>query len=368
MPTKIRSHAKINLGLGIGAPRADGFHSLVTVYQTLEMHDLVTVTARPATQTSVCITTNDERVPKDERNTAWKMVEHALRSLQRPSAVDIHIEKRLPIQGGLGAGSANAVAALVGLELELAREDHTQRHMGQSPETPENAAGLHDLSWWVSYRLRIAEQIGSDVPLFLVGGAVLGLDRGQEVYPLPDIKPALWCVVAMANVGVSTPQAFRDWDALWAQRGLATPEITGTTASLRHAYSSVFARRIPRGAGLGGSSCVLHSGEDLADSAETPLLRGGISRWFRNDFEEVVFPQYPSLAEIKRILLAAGTPNNAIHASLSGSGSAVYGLYRTREDAEVAQSRLNQAEVRCELTRTIPRPAYWRGMVAEEQD
>jgi 4-diphosphocytidyl-2-C-methyl-D-erythritol kinase len=340
----------------------------VTVYQTLELHDFVTVTAQPASGTMIRITSNDERVPTDERNTAWRMVEHALRSLKRPSAVDIHIEKRLPMQGGLGAGSANAVAALVGLEFELARLDNAQRRAGQSPKTPDNAAVLHELSWWVSYRLRIAEQIGSDVPLFLVGGAVLGMDRGQEVYPLPDLKPALWCVVAMPDIGVSTPQAFRDWDASWAQRGLATPEITGTTASLRHAYGSVFAGRIPPGDGAGGSSGVLSSGEDLIDSPETSLLRGGVSRWFRNDFEEVVFPQNPFLAEIKGILLAAETANHAIHASLSGSGSAVYGLYRTKEDAEAAKSRLSMAGVRSDLTRTISRANYWRGMIAEERD
>ena len=67
-------------------------------------------------------------------------------------------------------------------------------------------------------RLEIAAKVGSDVPLFLIGGAVLGQDRGQQVDPLPDFEP-VWCVVAMPEVGVSTPQAFRDWDALCARRG-----------------------------------------------------------------------------------------------------------------------------------------------------
>lgn len=365
MPTKVRSHAKINLGLGIGAPRADGFHSLITVYQTLELHDLVTVTAHPAAEASIRITSNDARVPVDERNTAWKMVEHALRSLQRPSTVDIHIEKRLPVQGGLGAGSANAVAALVGLEFELAREDSAQMRAGQSPIKPENACFLHGLPWWVQDRLRIAEQIGSDVPLFLVGGAVLGLDRGQEVYPLPDMKPALWCVVALPDIAVSTPQAFRDWDALWVKFGSSTPP--DFTYGRRHAYCSIFSGQIPRGAGEGGSSGVLSSGQGLVDSTGSPLLRGGTSRWFRNDFEEVVFPQNPPLAEIKRILLAEGRPHHAIHASLSGSGSAVYGLYRSKEDAEAARLRMNQAGVRNELTRTISRSIYWRDMIVDQR-
>ena len=74
MPTTVRSHAKINLGLYIGAPRPDGFHSLATVYQTLELHDFVTVTAIPPPTTSISLTSNDPRVPTDNRNTAWKMV------------------------------------------------------------------------------------------------------------------------------------------------------------------------------------------------------------------------------------------------------------------------------------------------------
>ncbi|HUB52228.1 MAG TPA: hypothetical protein VL986_08780, partial [Terracidiphilus sp.] len=104
MPTTVRSYCKINLGLGIGAPRADGFHGLTTVYQALEMHDLVTVTAREAAETSIRLTSNDARVPVDERNTAWKMIFLTLEQLGARANVTIHINKRLPIQGGLGAG------------------------------------------------------------------------------------------------------------------------------------------------------------------------------------------------------------------------------------------------------------------------
>src|ERR1700726_3314364 len=104
MPTTVRSHAKINLGLAIGAPRPYGFHALVTLYQTLQLHDLVTVSAHPAQATSLRLTSNDTRVPTDSRNTAWKMVNLALNALGLSASVHIHIEKRLPIQGGLGAG------------------------------------------------------------------------------------------------------------------------------------------------------------------------------------------------------------------------------------------------------------------------
>ena len=341
MPTAVRSHAKINLGLGIGAPRADGFHALVTVYQTLELHDVVTVSARAAAEMAIRLTSNDQRVPLDERNTAWKMVELVLKALQCSAVVDIHIQKDLPVQGGLGAGSANAVAALVGLGQEL---------------------GIHARSF-MTQRLGLAAQVGSDVPLFLIGGTVLGVDRGQEVYPLPDIEP-VWCVVATPDVGVSTPQAFRDWDALCALEGLTSEASTDKLQRLSRAYASAFSGGIPRGRQQGsGSSGVFPDGEDLAGPLESALVRTGITSWIQNDFERVVFPQHPSLAEIKRILAASGTPEEAVHASLSGSGSALYGLYRTRGDAEAAQVRLEQAAVRSQLTRTLPRSAYWGEML-----
>jgi 4-diphosphocytidyl-2-C-methyl-D-erythritol kinase len=357
MPTAVRSHAKINLGLYIGAPRPDGFHSLTTVYQTLELHDIVTVTARRASSTNLRLTSNDTRVPTDSRNTAWKMADLALKSLDISAEVEIHIDKRLPIQGGLGAGSANAVAALVGLESELGITK-TPRAPGLASET------------WESTSLDLAAQVGSDVPLFLIGGTVLGVDRGQQVHPLPDIEPT-WCVVATPEIGVSTPQAFRDWDALCATEGL-TPEVSqAKLEKLNRAYASAFAETIPEGQQGTGSSGVLANDENLAGPQESALVRTGISSWIQNDFERVVFPQHPSLAEIKRILAGAGTPEAAIHASLSGSGSALFGLYQTRGDAEAAVLRLkqefHQAEVRSTvtLTRTLPRAAYWREMLVQ---
>ena len=341
MPTTVRSHAKINLGLYIGAPRPDGFHALATVYQTLELYDLVTVTARPAGTTALQVTSNDERVPTDSRNTAWKMVSLALAALGLNAKVEIAIDKRLPVQGGLGAGSANAVAALVGLEVEL----------GILPSS------------WQDRRLQIAAEVGSDVPLFLVGGTVLGLDHGQQVHPLPDLEP-IWCVVATPEIGVSTPQAFRDWDALCAAEGLTPEASTVKLNELSRAYASAFAEAIPEGGQGVGSSGVLSNWENLAGPQESALVRTGISSWIQNDFERVVFPQHPSLGEIKRLLAGSDTPEAALHASLSGSGSALFGLYRTRGDAEAAQSRLRPAGVRSTLTRTLPRTAYWREMLS----
>jgi 4-diphosphocytidyl-2-C-methyl-D-erythritol kinase len=399
MPTAVRSHAKINLGLYIGAPRPDGFHSLATVYQTLELHDVVTVTARPAPATALRIASTDSRVPTDSSNTAWKMVALALEALGLNAEVEIAIEKRLPVQGGLGAGSANAVAALVGLEVELgigsrvdvshpSRKNKNAARVGHPafsanpPGAPSFSRSLRKgwestnlsgdsrdaASLWPARRLQIAAEVGSDVPLFLIGGTVLGLDRGQQVYPLPDIEP-VWCVVATPEIGVSTPQAFRDWDALCAVEGLTPEASTVKLNELSRAYASAFAEVIPGGGqGVGSSGVLLEEG-NLAGPAESALVRTGITSWIRNDFERVVFPQHPSLGGIKRLLAASGTPEAALHASLSGSGSALFGLYRTRGDAEAAQFRLKQqvqnADVRSTLTRTLPRKAYWRDMLSQ---
>jgi 4-diphosphocytidyl-2-C-methyl-D-erythritol kinase len=263
------------------------------------------------------------------------MAELALRTLDIPAAVAIHIEKQLPIQGGLGAGSANAVAALVGLESELGIDAR---------------AGTA----WAATRLKLAEQVGSDVPLFLIGGTVLGIDRGQSVFPMPDFESTP-CVVATPSVGVSTPQAFREWDALCQRTGLTAEASEAKLNELSRAYASSFA-----GAGAwDGSSGVFPNEKDLAGPKVSALVRTGIA----NDFESVVFPQHPILSEIKRTLAAPGTPEAALHASLSGSGSALFGLYRGQGDAEAACQRLRAMGVPSLLTRTLPRPAYWQQML-----
>src|SRR3984957_15689156 len=346
-PTIVRSHAKINLGLFLGPPRPDGFHGLATVYQTLEMHDLVTVKARHAGATTLRISSNDPRVPTTEnnlaeRNTVCKMITAALEALETTADVEIHIDKRLPVRGALGAGSGNAVAALVGLDAELGT---TIRSL-------------------FTQRLEIPAKVGSDVPLFLVGGTVLGVDRGQEVYPLNDIEPT-WCVIAMPEIGVSTPQAFRDWDALCAAEGLTAEAGTARLEKLSRSYASAFRGEIPEGGFGDGFS----AGEDLAGpNQESALVRTGIMSWIENDFERVIFPQHPSLAEIKRLLAGSGTPEAALLASLSGSGSALFGLYLTRGDAEAAVNRItnevqNLGVRSTTITRTIPRSAYWKQML-----
>jgi 4-diphosphocytidyl-2-C-methyl-D-erythritol kinase len=457
MATRVRSYSKINLGLAIGPVRADGFHGLVTLYQTLGLCDLVTVEARllpegsgsGATQSSnaglqpaeglppgpgpaaqarvarafspntfrpnsglgasalgtgrvgtggvgqgglgasglgpavggvgragrsrVVLTTNHPGVPTDERNTAWKMVELALKRLGVAAEVTIHIQKELPVQGGMGAGSANAAAALLGLERELGVE--------------------------VPGRMELAAEVGSDVPLFLIGGAVLGEGRGEVVSAMPDL-PATWCVVAVPEVGVSTPRAFQEWDGLCADKaarrvadptsqnrdvghpdsgaGLTSPSEPDKLEQLSHAYASVFGVRLltelaPDTSGIvRGLATRGDTRNDLAENTLLALVRTGIE----NDFETVVFPQYPLLREIKHELMGTSTGSSttdvpadasgyAVYAALSGSGSALFGLYKSEADAKAAQQRVQATGCKALLTETLPRQEYWRRMFAE---
>ncbi|MGP8261032.1 MAG: 4-(cytidine 5'-diphospho)-2-C-methyl-D-erythritol kinase [Acidobacteriaceae bacterium] len=362
MATRVCSYSKINLGLAIGPVRADGFHALATLYQTLALHDLVTVEARriAAGDSRITLTTNHPNVPADARNTAWKMVGRALARMGVSAEVTIHIEKNLPVQGGLGAGSANAAAALIGLEREL------------GVELPE------------AERLEIAAEVGSDVPLFLLGGAVLGTGRGEIVSAMRDL-PVTWCVLAVPEVGVSTPQAFKDWDAKQesgnrdqgtGNDGLTSPALPDRLEQLSHVYASVLgacpvAEQTPDPSGIVRGSEKSDTRNDLAENTLLALVRTGIE----NDFESVVFPQYPLLREIKRELM--GTPagvssgtaedssGNALVAGLSGSGSALFGLYRTEADARAAQQRVQATGCKAILTETLPRQEYWRKMFAE---
>src|ERR1700733_7096823 len=330
MPTSVRSHTKINLGLAIGPLRPDGFHQLTTVYQTLALHEWVTVEAYQSAATRITLTSSDPRVPTDAGNTAWRMVERCLQMLDLNAEVHIAIDKQLPLQGGLGAGSANAVAALIGLEHQLDRR--------LSP--PE--------------RLRVAAEIGSDVPLFLLGGSVIGVGRGEEVFPLPDV-PAFPCVLALPETGVSTPQAYRDWDSLQAAAALTLDASSATIKELSRSIAVAF--------GEPHSSGVFSLREDRAEDPLLALVRTGIE----NDFERVVFPQHPFLGEIKRILVGGPLAEEAaIHAGLSGSGSALFGLYRTAAAAQAALGRLQRHGVTGLVTSTLPRSDYWRTMMVAD--
>lgn len=319
MAVTLRSFAKINLGLRIGSPRADGYHELLTVYQTIALHDLVRVGIERGS--GIEIQCADARVPTDETNTCYRVVERAMQALGAKGRVLIRIEKRLPVQGGLGGASANAVSALLGLE----------RGLKKSLPAVE--------------RFRIMAEVGSDLPLFLLGGTVLGVGRGEQVYPLPEL-PATACVVITPQAGVSTPKAFAEWDRRQgAEVKLTIPQRSDRMNELGYGLSAWLGEQF--------------SGAPIRGRAENPLLalvRAGI----KNDFEEVVFPEYPELGEAKAALLRAG----AKYASLSGSGSTLYGLFASKAASVLAAERLRKLGWTAQATATVSRASYWRRMVA----
>ena len=333
---QIRSFAKINLGLKIGAARADGFHELRTIYQTIALHDVVRVEVESGA--GIEIRCADPRVPTDASNTCYKVAERVMRSVEAGGRVVITIEKRLPVQGGMGAASSNAVATLIALEHEL--------HTAIPPQE----------------KLRIAAEVGSDLPLFLIGGTVLGVDHGQEVYALQDL-PAMHLVVVTPPVGVSTPKAFAQWDALVAQE---TSREGGREAELTHVsaagtitpFSQAVFAWLEKSFPMQGqpASGVPAGGGDRAETPLLDLVRTGIE----NDFERVVFPEHPELREVKRRLERAG----ARYASLSGSGSTLYGLFASAAEAESVAGRMSAAGHAAVATTTLTREEYWKAVVS----
>jgi len=294
---------------------------LLTIYQTIGLHDVIRVSVQRGR--GIEIRCSDPRVPKDESNTCYRIVEKALQALNAKGRIVIEIEKQLPVQGGLGGASANAVAALLGLERVLKK------------------------ALPAGEQLRIAAEVGSDLPLFLVGGTVLGVGRGEQVYALEDL-PATACVVVTPEVGVSTPGAFAQWDRRMGQTEASELTMPGASD-----------RMIELGRGLSAWLSERYSGAPRQISrrgrAENPLLelvRAGI----KNDFEQVVFPEYPELSEGKSALERVG----AKYASLSGSGSTLYGLFASKGAARAAVTRLRKQGWAAQATVTVRRDQYWR--------
>jgi 4-diphosphocytidyl-2-C-methyl-D-erythritol kinase len=186
--TTVRAHAKINLDLRVLGTRADGYHELRTVFQVLALHDTIECHPRPGPFAIECATAG---VPLDASNLIWRAADALWRALRRGGPVRdvvIRLEKRIPLQAGLGGGSADAAATLLALA----------RAWG----LPIRPAQLTD----------VAAALGADVPFFLSGGTALGLGRGDEVYPLTDL-PRHWIVLLVPGFGVATRDAYAWYDA-----------------------------------------------------------------------------------------------------------------------------------------------------------
>jgi 4-diphosphocytidyl-2-C-methyl-D-erythritol kinase len=306
----LRAHAKINLSLAVDGVRPDGYHRLRTVFQSLALHD--TLRFFEADE-GLAIACSAPGVPLDERNLVWKAARLVWAAAGRRGEPRgrVRLTKRIPAQGGLGGGSADGAAALVGWD----RLWGTRLPIG---------------------RLRaLARELGADVPFFLYAGTALGLERGDEIHPLDD-APSRWVVLVFPPFGVSTPEAFRWWD-----------EDHGTRAvdGWRLAAPSGVAPGMPRAAShepaLGGLGPALSHVE--GPQADRPAVF--------NDLEAPVSRRHRELAEIRRALEGAG----AEAAAMTGSGSTVFGLFRTSLAARAASDRLTSAGWRTMVTRTATR-------------
>jgi 4-diphosphocytidyl-2-C-methyl-D-erythritol kinase len=284
-----RAHAKVNLDLRVLGTRADGYHELRTVFQTIELHDTLTCVERPGPFLMKC---RMPGIPLDQTNLVWKAGAALWTALGRagePRDTVVTIEKAIPMQAGLGGGSADAAAALAGLG----------RLWGGVP---------------VTLLREVAAAIGSDVPFFLAGGTALGLGRGEEIYPLVDLPPH-WIVVIRPPFGVSTAEAYAWYDE-------------DRTAGVKE----------PR------------------ELQILPVPWPTRAAQMINDLEPPVVRRHPEITTLKASLREAG----AVAAAMSGSGSAVFGLFRSRIAAMRVARPFSRGGTRAFVTRTLTRAEYER--------
>ena len=188
VPVTVRAYAKINLDLRVLGIRADRFHELRTVFQAISVHDTITCVPREGPFAIECAAAG---VPLDGSNLIWRAAEALWRSLRRGGPVrdvGVRLDKQIPLQAGLGGGSADAAATLVAL--------------ARVWRVPVRPAQLTD----------VAATLGADVPFFLAGGTALGLGRGDEIYPLADL-PRHWVLLLVPGFGVSSREAYDWYDA-----------------------------------------------------------------------------------------------------------------------------------------------------------
>ncbi|MFG2630924.1 4-(cytidine 5'-diphospho)-2-C-methyl-D-erythritol kinase [Streptomyces sp. NPDC048473] len=269
MSVTVRVPAKVNVQLAVGAPRPDGFHDLANVFLAVGLYDEVTVTRADAL-TVTCSGPDAAQVPLDAGNLAARAAIALAERHGIAPDVHIHISKDIPVAGGMAGGSADAAAALVACDA-LWATGATRDEM-----------------------LAICAELGSDVPFSLVGGAALGIGRGEQLTPI-DVGGTFHWVFAVADGGLSTPAVYGEFDRLTAGTDVPAPEA---------------------------SPALL----DALRTGSTDVLAKALS----NDLQPAALSLRPSLADT----LAAGTEAGALAALVSGSGPTTAFL---AADAEAAR-------------------------------
>jgi 4-diphosphocytidyl-2-C-methyl-D-erythritol kinase len=289
---RLPAFAKVNLRLHILGRRPDGYHELRTIFQTISLHDTLKLSITPGPSGGeFSLSSNDPALPLGRDNLVWRAIEAISRETGFQGSISAHLDKKIPVARGLGGGSSDAAAALIGM-LRL-----TRRQM-PLPRLMEIAAGL-----------------GADVPFFLFGGRAVAVNRGDEVYPLPDSPKRTILVVSPHDIGVSTKEAYQ-----WASEEL-------TNCSSTHKIQGFCAL------------CWSRQGTGLS-----------------NDFEKPVFLRHPRLGEIRDALLERG----AAEAALAGSGSAVFGVFQNPAQARRAARKFPEDSVF--VVATLSRESYGRAL------
>jgi 4-diphosphocytidyl-2-C-methyl-D-erythritol kinase len=273
----VRAPAKINLLLGVGAPRADGYHTLVTVYQALSLYDDLTVRAADelTVETEVARYIDASHLPAPGHNIVDRAAAALAAHHGRPVGGHVRIDKSIPVAGGLAGGSADGAAALLALDR------------------------LHGLGTSDPDLFGLAAGLGSDVPFALLGGTALGEGHGEAVTPADDAGSWWWVVVPSAD-GMSTPAVYRRYDELRPD----LPAVPGPPEAILAALASGDPRRLAE---------ALH-----------------------NDLERAAFDLRPDLA----VLVAEGVDAGALRGLLSGSGPTCVFLCESADHARAVAGAL----------------------------
>jgi len=289
---KLRALAKVNLDLRILHKRSDGFHELRTVFQTISLSDTIEIEYEKGRRTELTIEGSVD-IPD---NLILRAARAYLDSARSHARIHFRLTKKIPMGGGLGGGSSDAAAVLLALPVLAGKQVDGEK---------------------------IAATLGSDVPFFLQGGTMLGVSRGEELYPLSELAEEPILLIS-SGLHVATGPAYA---ALG--RGL-----TFTESSIKINGFRGFVRA-------------------LSDRRRATLARA----LSENDFEAVVFRQYPKL----KTILARLSKSGAEGVGMTGSGSAIFGLFASVEDRERARKRLDgESGLQVTPARLVSRRTYQR--------
>lgn len=266
----VQTPAKINLFLNIQSPRPDGYHEICSVIQAIQLWDQLDVSPREDEEKDIAFSCNVPALEEDiHQNLVVKAYQAFWRYTGKPKlGLNVHLEKGIPMQAGLGGGSSDAAAMLVVLN-----------HLTH--------AGLSEDKLW-----EVAANLGSDVPFFISGGLALVSGRGEIVEPLPAnlVEAMSLVIVKPLFINVDTSVAYQHF-ATNARYESRSPE---------HLLNALKEGKVSRG---------------IRDEME-------LSSYLFNDFERVLFPQYPEMAQIAKTMKEVGIRKPL----LSGSGSAMFGF------------------------------------------